>query len=417
LNEAIGLVRRSTETVLLRGSTFIVSLGLSVVISRGLGPEGRGYYSLAILSALVLATLGKLGLEHANVYLLGTVGVPRMRLASQNALVSLVTGLFAIVVLLLAPSLLPAVFGDMPIGYLALAGFTIPFTIHSQLASGLQNLTGQITWQFRALLGGALIQLILAGALAIFGRLDVATALGAYLVGGLATWILLMYRDRWQTLQIRIEQPLLVQSLRYALVIHVGLLLLFLETRLNLFMVKAFLDTTALGQYSLSVSLAEAVLLAADSLAITLLPQQTAARLGEAARLGWTGAKVGGTLTAILMLPGLLLGPILIPLLFGNVFAPSYPPFAFLLPGMIFLAMHRYCGAPILRANDPWRFVRIISIGVLVNVGLNVWWIPSLGLTGAALATTVSYAVTAILLLRWTHALATTPLHPQATIA
>ena len=41
----------------------------------------------------------------------------------------------------------------------------------------------------------------------LIANTKIDNALGAYLVGGLATWILLMYRDRWQTLQIRIDKP------------------------------------------------------------------------------------------------------------------------------------------------------------------------------------------------------------------
>jgi O-antigen/teichoic acid export membrane protein len=172
-------------------------------------------------------------------------------------------------------------------------------------------------------------------------------------------------------------------------------------------MVKAFIDTTALGQYSLSVSLAEASLLAADSLAITLLPQQTAARLQDAARLGLTGAKIGGVVTAVIAVPSILLGPVLIPFLFGRAFEPSYAPFALLLPGMVWLAIQRYCGAPALRANQPFRLARIFLVGVLVNLALNLWWLPAFGIIGASLATTVSYAVTTFLFVRWMKALAT----------
>jgi len=104
--------------------------------------------------------------------------------------------------------------------------------------------------------------------------------------------------------------------------------------------------------------------------------------------------------------PGILLGSFLISLAFGQAFAPSYAPFVVLLPGMIFLAIQRFCGPAVLRANNPMGMVWIYLIGLLANVGLNLWWVPLWGLIGAAAATTISYGVTALLFVIWTARLA-----------
>jgi len=278
------LALNATETFLLRTSALAIGFGVNVVVSRALGPEGRGQYALTLLAALILATLGKLGLENANIYLVGTVNVPIARLGAQNLVVSLLAGLPAMLILALAPAILPSVFGDLPLPLLLIAGATIPFAIHSQLAGGLQNGAGVVTWQFRAVLLGALAQLILAGAFAATGRLDVATALASNLVGIVVSWLFIVSRDGWTTLRLQVDLTLLTQSLRYSLIVHVALVLLFLQQRLNVFVVKVLMDTSAVGQYSLAISLSEAFLLASDSLAIALVSRQTAATLAGAAR-------------------------------------------------------------------------------------------------------------------------------------
>jgi len=400
------LALKATETLLLRVSALAIGLGVNVVISRALGPEGRGQYTLAVLAALILATLGKLGLENANLYLLGTAHVPAARLGAQNLVVSLVAGLPAILLLAVGPTLLPTIFGDMPVGLLLLAGVTIPFAIHSQLAGGLQNLTGLVTWQFRALLLGAATQLVIAGVLAGTGRLDVTSALESNIVGTFVSWLLIVYRDGWGTLRLQVDLGLLTRSLRYSLVVHLALVLLFLQQRLNVFVVKALLDTVAVGQYTLALSLGEAFLLASDSLAIAMVPQQTATTIAHAARLALRVGRMGGLVTGAAVIPGIVLGSQAISLAFGDAFRPSYAPFVVLLPGMIFLAMQRFCGPPVLRANNPMRMVRIYVVGVVANMLLNLWWIPMWGLGGAAAAATASYAITVTLFLRWTLELA-----------
>src|SRR5512140_3851290 len=74
----------------------VAGLGSAVVISRTLGPDGRGVFSLATVLATTLLVIGKLGIDQANVYLHGTRRVPTARLAGQTSLLSLVVGLAAV---------------------------------------------------------------------------------------------------------------------------------------------------------------------------------------------------------------------------------------------------------------------------------------------------------------------------------
>lgn len=339
-------------------------------------------------------------------FLLGTERVAPQRLASQNALVALVAGFPGAAVLLIAPALVPSIFGDLPVMNLALAALAIPFLLHVQLAAGLQNLTGLITWQFRAALVGAAANLALVGALLAISRLDVAAALGANLGANVLVWILVVLRGPAGTLRPRNDFGLLITTMRYSLVIHIGLVLLFFQTRITLFLVQALLGTGPLGYYSLAVSIAESVLLAGDSLAIALLPRQAQGPIASSAALGLRGARVGGLLVLAGGLPLAAFGPAIIAFVFGEQFGPSYPPLLALMPGIVFFAVQRFCGVPALRANRPAWIASIYAVGVLINVGLDLWWIPNAGLVGAAASTSVSYLVTAVLFVRWAQVLA-----------
>jgi O-antigen/teichoic acid export membrane protein len=383
-----------------------MGVAVNIAVSRTLGPEGRGQYALATLSAVSVVVLGKVGLEHANIYLFGTARVASDRLASQNALVALGAGLPGAALLTLALAAFPSVLGDLGVGNLALAALTIPFLLHVQLVAGLQNLTGLITWQFRAALTGVAAQLAVVGGLLALGRLDVTSALVANLAAAVLVWLLVVSRGPAGTLRARIDVDLLTRTLRYSLILHVGLVLLFLQTRITLFLVQALMGTGALGHYSLAVSVAESVLLASDSLAIALVPQQTHGTLGAAASLGLRTARVGGVLVLAAGAPLAIFGSAIITFVFGAQFEASYPPLLALLPGIVFLAIQRFCGVPALRANRPEWFAAIFALGVVVNVLLDLLWIPSAGLLGAAASTSGSYLVTAVLFMRWTHALA-----------
>ena len=60
-----------------------------------------------------------------------------------------------------------------------------------------------------------------------------------------------------------------------------GMVLLFLHLRLDMFMLNSMAGASALGIYSLSVTLAETVQLGTDSVAIAILPRQMGNSLQE----------------------------------------------------------------------------------------------------------------------------------------
>lgn len=405
------IVSNSAETLFLRVLLSGVAIGASVLISRGLGPEGRGQYYLPIVAAATMVAICKLGLEQANVFLLGTRGLSGDRLSGQNGLVAFAMGGLGLVLLLLSPSVLPALFADTSMVLMLLAGLTIPFSLHAQFSAGLLTLQGQVTWQFRASLLAGVVQVALLLGLFLTRWFHLGPVLGVNLATIVLTWGLTVWAlDGERTTWIRWDPVLLRDTLKQSLLLHLGMLLFFLHLRLDMFMVKAMVGTTALGHYSLSVVLAETVLLATDSLAIAVLPHQMGTTLKEAAALALRGARANGLLGMGVVSLWAAAGIAVIRVFFGPAFAPAYLPLAGLLPGMLFLGMQRMCGAPALRAGRPGRITAIYALSLLCNVALNLWWIPNWGPLGAAVASSISYGLGAVLFLAWTARLAGAPL-------
>ena len=399
------LAGTALETFVLRSLIFVLSVAVNIVVSRGLGPDGRGAYVLITLSATTIVVFGKLGLQQANIYLIGTRRVDPRRVSSQNLLVAGIAGIAGVVLLLLAPVLLPSVFGGTAFVNLAIGALTVPILLHTQLATGLQNLMHVVSWQFKAAFVGFVAQLGLIAILIALGGMTVTSALIAYAVGAFVTWLLVVSRDTRPATRPFVSGDTLRATLRYSLVVHVGLILLFLQTRMTLFLVQALLGTAALGVYSLAVTISESVLLTSDSLAFALLPRQTHATLRAAAADGLRAARYGGGLTIAGAVPLLVFGPLILRVVFGADFEPSYGPLVALLPGAVFLAVQRFCGAPTLRADRPVRFAGIFAVGVAANVALAVWWIPAAGLLGAAAATSGSYLITVVMFVVWARSL------------
>lgn len=400
----------SAETFLLRLLLSAVGLGASVLISRGLGAEGRGEYYLPVVTAGTLVTFCKLGLEQANVFLLGTYRLSIDRLSGQNGLVAIVMGGLGTLGVLLAPRVLPTLFADTPLVFLLLAGLTIPFALHTQFSAGLLTLQGEVTWQFRAALMASVVQVALLSFFFFSRWFDVRLVLGVNLATAGVTWGLTVpVLNAGRTAWVRWDAGLLWNTLRQSLMLHLGMVLFFLHLRLDMFMVKGIVGTAALGQYSLSVMLAETVLLMTDSLGIAVLPRQMGNTLEEAALLALRGARANALLGIGLASLWAAGGMVVIRVFFGSEFTPAYLPLLALLPGMVFLGMQRISGAPALRTGRPEIITAIYAVSLLCNGALNLWWIPTWGPVGAAAASSVSYGLGAVLFLVWIARLAGVP--------
>ncbi len=402
------VISDSAETFLLKVLLSIVGFAAGVLISRGLGPAGRGEYYLPVIAAGTIVVLCKLGVEQANVFLYATRGLAIDRLARQSALVGLVMGLLGWAVLLQAPRALPRVFAGTPILLLLLAGLTIPLAVHAQLAAGLLTLGGRVTWQFRVALLAAVVQAVLLLGLWSRGTFTVGAVFGVYVVTAVLTWALTVGRLAGG-LGLLWDVRLLRETLSHSLLLHLGMVLFFLHLRLDMFMVTGMIGATALGYYSLSVMLAETVLLPTDSLAIAILPRQLGNTVEEAAATALRGARANGLIGLTAAALWALLGWPLIRVFFGAAFAPAFLPLLGLLPGMVFLGMQRVCGGPVVRAGRPGQMAFIYAVSLIGNIALNLWWIPSWGPLGAALSSSVSYGLSAGLFLLWTSRLAKAP--------
>jgi O-antigen/teichoic acid export membrane protein len=396
----------AAQTFGLKLALAIVATIATIVVSRVLGPEGRGIYYAPLVAAATVITLAKLGLEQTNVYLYGSRSISAERLAAQSAVVTLIAGGVGMAAMIALVPRLPAVFGDVPPVLVLLAALTIPVSLHTQFIAGLQNLVGQVTLQFRAGLVASLVQLGLLLALALTRLVSLSAVMAVTLVGTIVAWLWTVKTSAVRPWSVRWDPLLVRESVGHSLVLHVGLVLFFLHLRADIFMVKAFSGATALGIYSLAVVLAETALLATDSVSIALLPRQVATALRESAQVALRVARLSAYFSVLFGLALAGTGWALIPLFFGPEFAEAYPVLLALVPGIVFISMQRVCGPSVIRAGTPWRISAIYAVSLVLNVTLNLLWIPRFGPVGASLASSVSYGLGAVMFLTWTSKLA-----------
>jgi O-antigen/teichoic acid export membrane protein len=401
------IVTDARDSLLLKCLLYALSFASSVLVARGLGPDGRGRYALPIVSAATVVAISKLGVDQTNVFLVGARGYRPSELARQNATFAIIAGGVGCGLLLYLWALVPSVFGSSSLTLMLLAGLTIPLSLHTQFSSGLQTLGREVVWQFQVSILAAVSQLAALATLVGLRTLTVESALGINLTIATLTWALTVFRfEPLACLRPQWDWKLLKETLRHSIVVHLGMVLFFLHLRLDMFMLEAFSGPSALGQYAVSVSLAETVLIPSDSLAVAMLPRQVGSSVKEAASLALKGARLSIASGVLLAVGWIVAGHWVIALFYGRLFNPALLPLLALLPGVVLLGAQRCAGGPVLRAGAPWKFPAIYGASLCCNVFLNVFLIPIFGAAGAGIASSVSYAIGACMFLMWTAHLA-----------
>ena len=174
----------------------------------------------------------------------------------------------------------------------------------------------------------------------------------------------------------------------------------FLVLRIDLVMVKYMLGAQAAGYYSISETMAENMLTLPVVVGTILFPRLSGmAHKEEKLRLTTKAAFV----TAALLLPITIIASVaarpLVQLAFGRSFLPAVTPFIWLMPGSFLLGVETV----IVQYLNSLGYPKIIAYSWLLvtalNIGINLWAIPAYGIVGAAIVSTISYALVFVLVL------------------
>ena len=373
----------------------VLTVANAAIIARWLGPDGKGAYTLATLMPFMLALFLSGGIGLANVYFAGSQRIDVARLTANTLAYTLMATAAAalIVAVLILSGALARWMPGVPMPVVILASFWLPLSLlNSLLLNILQGLRRIREVNF-ANLTQALVTLATTGIFVImlgWGLVGavVATWLGAAAALAMAVRYLrregASFRPRWETAVLR-------PTISYGLRGHIGSIFQFLNYRLDTFIVNGFLGTSGVGFYGSAVSLGELLWQFPTAVGFVIFPKSSASRPEEMNRFTPRVLKLtlGILIVGAVMLA--LAGPLLIEILYGPAFAPSYRPLLALLPGIVFMG-----GGKVLANEMAGRgYLQYNSIcaglSLVLTVILDLTLIPRFGAVGAAAASSLAY--------------------------
>jgi O-antigen/teichoic acid export membrane protein len=152
-------------------------------------------------------------------------------------------------------------------------------------------------------------------------------------------------------------------------------------------------DMKALGFYAIAVGIAEKIDTIPSVIGNVLFPRVTTLEKYEIRKYGPVILRITLSMTSLLGLCLALLSYPLVTILFGVDYKSSVLPICILLAGVVFLGGGRILSSELSGQGKTGVISVANSVGLVINIALNLLWIPKWGINGAAAATSVAYGI------------------------
>jgi O-antigen/teichoic acid export membrane protein len=358
-----------------------------VPVARELGPTGRGTVAFITVTAIISATLARLGVTEATTVFCARRPAQRPALLA-NLLFSVTTAALvaALVVcgtLELVPSIRPPGIGDAELAVLAAAMFA------SGLAdAGYMFVLGCSRFRLHALVT-AIAAWIYAGTmwlLAITGEITVLNATLIWVTTQVAKAAVLLLASARAEGLAPLDGGLLRESVAFGVRAWIGTLSTAFNERLDQIIVALLASEAVLGIYATAVNAFDVLLYLAAAAATAMVP--LVARADPAHRTGRVLAafRAVALVTAIGIALAAVVGPELIRIVFGAGFHDSAAPFLWLLPGALGFAAMSIFSSALVGSSAPGRSSAGPLVSLVLGITLDFALVPPLGASGAAIA-------------------------------
>ncbi len=384
--------RKVVETFATRVTLIGLGLLTSIVVARILGPERRGIFSVAMTLGAIATQFGNIGLHVSNTFLVARNPRTLPALVGNSLAVGMGAGLFLAltiwVVFTFRPSL-ALLQGNILFLALIWIPLSLTYLFFQNLLIGIQDIRS-----FNKIeLTGKILSLSLIGLLIFVGSVTVAAVFITNLIILVFSLIWSFNRLRSASERIlRFSVKLFTENISYGFKAYVVALFSFLVIRIDLLMVQYYKGFEQAGYYSIAANMGELIYTLPMVVASILFPKLSGMpRLESKWRLARKTSWVVAGFLAISTIVSIWVGRWMILLLYGKSYLPSVDSFLWLLPGVFFLGVQTV----LVQFLNSLGFPKVILWGwgavTLLNIGMNLWFIPQWGIIGASFSSSICY--------------------------
>lgn len=408
-----GTVVTEIRTVLWTGAAMLVGQFLlaahGILAARLLGPAGKGLVTALTSWGQVLGWIAIAGLNTA-----GSVRLARLPTASKQQQEDLRAVLgnavaFGVVaggsVALCAALILPGTLAHLGPGARSLSVLAlsvIPIAVVANIIWAVQLSLGRRYLYSLAQVVNPVVMIMVTAGFVITVGLTPGRAIFSTLCGTALSFLVATKGLPWRRLRLSFRS--LRQDLRFGLKVHLGRVFLLGNYRLDYLVMSAVLPAAELGFYGTANSFM--LPLAAIPGAVSILLTPKVARLASRVAPGSLVTQSQHVLVAaeatrytlFALIAGVaiaVIGPLILPLVLGSAFDSSIPLMWILTPGYVFLCFSTVVAAGAVGMGRAWVPTIVQGAAIVVTLVLLPVLLPGLQAKGAAITSSIAYAVSA----------------------
>src|SRR5688572_28335348 len=386
--------------VLTFGTRLLMMVGVfgsGVIIARWLGDEGFGTYAVLSVMVALAVQIGSAGLPSANTFFLARDRTTLGPIFANALVFGLVVGSMLAVGVLGLNWIRPSVFGKVTTQLVAVAAVSIPFQLLILL--GLNVLLAIDRIRQLNLFDALLPVWVFANAVVvlIILRERLFTLVSANTVAAIILSLLLTFyigREVSKFKQSRkagVDLQLLNAMLGYGVKFYISIMAGAIIFRADVLIVNRFRGPAEAGVYAVASQFSFLLLMLPGVIATLLFPRVASSpdKTGEfAVRL-----TRHTTMIMLILCSGAVAISFVLPLIYGAPFADATVQLLLLLPGIFFMGLESVLVQHFTGTGLPRAIPVFWLITLVFNIGLNLVVVPTFGGRGAAVTSSLTYAL------------------------
>jgi len=370
----------------------IVSFFNTIIVTRYLGPEGRGKYTVVTNFIVFLSLIFGEGIRRKNTILVGKNREYLTKLILQTFSTGLLITFFFSLVFFTKECwhfLIP----NISAGIFAIALLTSLFSILWQaiqaLHLGLKNI---LDFNVLQVLSVAVVLIVNLTGIYLL-NFTLTEILGSILFGSLITFFFGIYGFRKNLNFGKAVHSFESTGISIIVKSTVSALLILIILKGDLFLINFYLGAEQTGIYSVPVIFSDLVQKIPTVLGLLVISRTVNDNLGDNLLNTAKIVRVIFFVNILISLTLLILGKEIILLLFSVKFVESYKVLIYLIPAFIFFGPGAVIYSYFIGRAFPKQVIIINCLIAIFNIGLNIIFIPVYGIKASALISSSTYFI------------------------
>jgi len=386
-------------TFLVQIVIFLVGITNYVILSRWLGAEMFGVLATVVVLIEIVYKIVNPGIETSALYFISNKRFPVKIFLGNYIIVAVVITIVSVLIFVLIShaksiSFLSSIIDINLISnnFWAIIFYFLAFQFYEygiKIPLGLQNFKRYNQLQ---VLKPVILFILLIFCSTLF---TVDLWLVIFLIG--VSWIIpaaIIWLNQLP-LKLRFDKEITKSSLNYGVKVMLGNLLQFFIYRADIILIGFFISQTAVGWYYVSVIIAEKLLFLTQATGTIFLP--AASSSNEQYKKTPLLARVNLFVVLAASIIVAVTAHLIIPLAFTSEYSNSVLPLIVLLPGIASLSISKILSADLGARGLPQYNMYVGGVNFCLNILLNIYLIPLIGIVGAAFSSYISYTAAMIL--------------------